>query len=732
MGIINFVTAICFAILTAEVLYVVISFIVKDRADRIAFLRSFKKGKCAIIYFSAIPLFCIGHMYAGADFFAAFFNAISQIINLVVLKYSTSSVQALFNANLFYKITIYYSFVLVGINAVLFTFSLVGQRLWEFRQSVKSKISTKDKLFILGYNQNSVAVYNSDGARSKVIIDKITEQDGYSLYTKKISFVSCASFDGIIARIFKIVAKGKKQYNVIINTNSEENNLSICRGFIAGIEKENKEGKEKIFNHLRIYVFGDPRYEAIYEDAMSSAYGCIHYINKYQMIAMDFIDKYPFTKFMDTRHIDYSRALVRDNIDINVCMIGFGKTNQQIFLTSVANNQFLHEVDSAIDLKKVRYHIFDKDPAENNKNLNHSYYRFRNECADVDPDDYLPLPALPADETYYQLDISDSKFYQHIRQIVSAKPNDVNFIIIAFGTDLENIDMAQKLVEKRQEWGLDNLVIFVKVRAWRKEQTLLEQEGCYFIGNEKDSVYDINAITGDSIFHMAQMRNEIYDLEYKITHEKNITIDNATLSEVRLNANKNWYLSKTQLERESSLYCCLSLKSKLNLMGLDYCIESANELPGMTEQEYLEIYAVGDSVDTSTYNLTVNGKKVVNYTLDYIPSKRTNLAIQEHQRWNSFMISKGMIPSTISEILNEKVIRNGVARFSNGKNYKLRRHGNITSFDGLVTFRKLIADRDKVDEAEKDVIKYDYQLMDDAYWLLKSCGYKIVKLQQIE
>ena len=221
MTIINFVTAICFAILTAEVLYMVISLLVKNRADRIAFLRSFKKGKCAIIYFSAIPLFCIGHMYAGADFIAAFFSAVNQIINLVVLKYSTSTVQALMDANLFYTITMYYGFVLVGLNALFFTFSLVGQRLWEFRQSIKAKITSKDKLFILGYNQNSVAVYNSDTARSKVIIDKISEQDGYSLYTKKISFVSCTSFDSTIAQIFKIVGRGEKQYTVVVNTDSK-------------------------------------------------------------------------------------------------------------------------------------------------------------------------------------------------------------------------------------------------------------------------------------------------------------------------------------------------------------------------------------------------------------------------------------------------------------------------------------------------------------------------------
>ena len=29
--------------------------------------------------------------------------------------------------------------------------------------------------------------------------------------------------------------------------------------------------------------------------------------------------------------------------------------------------------------------------------------------------------------------------------------------------------------------------------------------------------------------------------------------------------------------------------------------------------------------------------------------------------------------------------------FTNGKSYKLRRHGNITTTDGLIAFRKLIA-----------------------------------------
>ncbi len=91
------------------------------------------------------------------------------------------------------------------------------------------------------------------------------------------------------------------------------------------------------------------------------------------------------------------------------------------------------------------------------------------------------------------------------------------------------------------------------------------------------------------------------------------------------------------------------------------------------------------------------------------------------------MLSKGVIPADKQQILNETTVKNGRTVFTDGKNYNLRRHGNITTFDGLAEFRRIIAERDNLDENETDVIKYDYQLMDDAYWLLTRCGFKIVK-----
>ena len=96
------------------------------------------------------------------------------------------------------------------------------------------------------------------------------------------------------------------------------------------------------------------------------------------------------------------------------------------------------------------------------------------------------------------------------------------------------------------------------------------------------------------------------------------------------------------------------------------------------------------------------------------------------------MISRGMIPSSRDQILNEKILVKGRLKNSNGKNYAVRRHGNLTTFEGLVEFRKMITDRDGSSELENDVIKYDYQILDDAYWLLSKNGYKIIKKRNVE
>ncbi len=722
------ITIFCLALMVVGAATVVINLALRDRAGKITYIRSFKRGKGVLIYLFALPLYWMGNRYAGMSVVDGLFDAIRRIVDLVVLKYDFSPVRPLMNANGFFAATVYVCFVLVACNALLFAASLASQHVWNYFGSFRFRHSSKERLVLFGNNEHNHAIYVSDEKRQKTIVDKVGKEEALQLYMKGIHYTSVPSFEKFLVTTVERALRGSSVV-AVVNTECDEKNMALCRSFISHLSTLGEEAQNVCFQRLKIFVFGDPRYEAIYEDIVADSLGCISYINKYQKSAVDFIDRYPFTKFMDERHLDYETSLVREGVELNAVLIGFGKSNRQIFLTSVANNQFITKGENGVELKKVKYHIFDKAPAENNKNLNHNYHRYKNEFEDEEHEDYLPLPDYPAEECFHRLDINDKHFYQEIRRAVTTAELGVNFIVIAFGSDLENIDMAQKLVFKFREWGLKDAVIFVKTRNGEIGRRLLKEEGCYIICDEKEIVYNVEQILGDGIFKMAQMRNEVYDLEYELTKEGGSVLSEEKVNEIKTQAYRKWYKKKTQLERESSLYGCLSLRSKLHMMGLDYCLQS-DEGQALSEAEYLQTYAREDQPDFGYYTVKADGKPIAHYTLQFHESRRKNLAVHEHLRWNSFMISKGMIPACKKLIMEERVD----GTFTNGRNYAVRRHGNITTFAGLEEFRRMVAERDQkagetLEEAEvrKDVIKYDYQLLDDAYWLLTKNGYKIVK-----
>jgi hypothetical protein len=82
------------------------------------------------------------------------------------------------------------------------------------------------------------------------------------------------------------------------------------------------------------------------------------------------------------------------------------------------------------------------------------------------------------------------------------------------------------------------------------------------------------------------------------------------------------------------------------------------------------------------------------------------------------------MPATRLDILTE--MNNG--RYTNGRNDTEKRHGNLCSFEAMREFSRMIAERDGVSELERDVIKYDYQLMDNLPVILKLAGVKMVRL----
>ena len=281
---------------------------------------------------------------------------------------------------------------------------------------------------------------------------------------------------------------------------------------------------------------------------------------------------------------------------------------------------------------------------------------------------------------------------------------------MAYGTDVENLDFSEKIITKINEWGIsEDTKVFCKIRDKILNSQVFNKEfasnNFFTFGNESEEVYSISKIVSEKNEQMAKDRHLCYALE---------GVDEADEGIVKAKALKKWY-AQSQVQRESNTYACLSIRLKLNLLGFDYCSKEDDRVSA--ETEFKELYENGDSIIYDDTKPAVKGHKIVKYSNDIKDgSIRYIMAVQEHQRWTAYMITSGFVPSTIKEISEGNV-----------KNMKLRRHGNITTFDGLYKFREIMAKSMGTSEEKTDVIRYDYQIMDDVVWILSDNGYKIVK-----
>ncbi len=763
----------CLVVMGIIVLTIVIKLFVLDRADKINYIRSFKKGKCAIIYLIAIPLFFLSNFYGGKTVFESLLDAISKSVYLIALKYDTANVASLSSVCPLFKVALYMCLTLVIINAIVFVFSLLHQAVWERIKIFKFKLGKQTKCIVIGNNKKGKTIYKTCGEQC-ILAGKISAEEQNKLFVENIAYQPFAKGketknwlnDYINPLVVKLKNTGKK-VNIIIVEDDEKTKLHFCGEFVKYV----RQCDESLLKNISVYVFGDRGHEDIYSRFEKQAKGCLIYVNEYSQIAIDFIEKYPLTKYLTAEQLDTESGLVKPNLDLSVVMIGFGNTNQQMFLSMVANNQLLTEdKDSNVILKKIKYHCFDRLHTANNKNLNQNYFKYKYSFFDangqccVNENDYLDLPEIPAEEYYHYFDINEKSFYQDLKSITVGQEEKVIQIIVSLGDDYNSLDIANKIVVKLKEWEVVNCQVFVRVRdkdIIRDSKILLDDTYCIPFGTEDESVYNYSSIVIEKYREMAIMRNYIYDIEKDMNPQY--------INEEKMEESKaKWFTEKSVIERGSNLYACLGLRSKLQMFGLDYKEKNTSErlldiekeladantdktiknkekikeltrtakllkkeikkygneeddCKAVTEKEYIDCYAKGD-MPNIVYNQKL-GRGFVKYGLVNNRSLRTNMAIQEHFRWNAYMIIQGFVPSSKDMIINDKI--QGV--HTNGKSYERRYHANLTTFNGLKEYRKIIAKRDNKTEEECDVIKYDYQLLDGAFWLLNANGYKIYK-----
>ena len=724
MAAVNIVSVLCLVYMIGVVVYSAAPFVkASGRGERLKLLNGFKKGKAALIYFAALPLYLLAHAYNGESAAGTLWLAIKSCVDTFILKFDYTSAAALMADNVFYAAVVEICFVLVVVNAVLFAAALFGQRVYNL--ALARKAWKAQKLYVIvGFNKHNVDMLASvpNDTCAVLLGDGSKEARDAACLVKR----PMLAFDlgGDIAKLLedKISDIAQKKIYIIVNTGDDTHNVIICEQLSELIARINC-ARPDIETGIFAYVLGQTENRSTFTHFSEKTNGRLRYVDKYQLVADRFRALHPMTEFMTEREIDYAHATIRPEVDLGFVMIGFGKTNRRIFLNSVADNQYLMRTKNGLEQKRVTYTVFDRVNSQNDKNLNHSYFRYRNTLtlAKGKEDEYLPLPPEPAVTNFFKLDINEGEFYFRLREALLAKEGRAayNYIVIGFGSDLENLDLADKIYAKIREWGVAEYTrLFVKIRDGKLSREVVAKEYCkatefYTFGEEDVNVYNVDVIGSEPEERMAWRRHFAYTAEW---YRNDAEIDENGVKKqdvVMREALDKWYGDFSQSQRDSNIAACRNIRTKLNLIGFDYAPGDAPQKDA--SERFVRTYTAGDEIRYT--GETFEGKKMIEYrNADFDrDSVRKTFAVQEHQRWNASMIACGIVPSTRRQIEN-----------GDSKNLKLRRHGNITTFEGLIEFRKIVAKIKGKSEEDTDVIRYDYQILDDLLWMFDVNGFKVI------
>lgn len=732
----------------------------KHRKERVAFIRSYKKGDFTVAFVPYFVLFFAGVLYTRtiipkvqfsfSIFVDSFFDSLAKTLYLAGLRFDTGTVQAFMDSCKCFKTAIYIAFSIVVFNAVLFFLSFLMQRLSLFfatARRLRKKRTRKNTCFIYGKNPTNVYIYNSDKENEypvKYIIDEFKDRGDDEYFSRGITYANLLNNESeakYLKKYLNCKFKDQKELVMIINFEDDATNLSLCNSLLKEIGEYHKEyeryeavpekkldkeltAAEKLeeqldsvstrLSKLSIYVFGDGTKDSLYYELESRGFGVIHYMNKYRNVGQGFLWDNPLVKYMDERHIDYAKGLLKPGVKATFALVGFGKMNRELFSNLVSGNQFATEDENGNPVPlQMDYYLYDKNENLFSKDLNYGYFRYekfykgftvveedeeerkkKESKVKEEKEKYLPLAPLPANVMPIEdCDINSPEFFESLQKnLVASDERHLNLVFVSFGEDLENAELAKKIAQLGREWGISNLKVFVRMKHPKSNRALIERAADAEGGAEvriygdEDELYSLKRILSKTILKFGMLTDSTYQ---RVSKSKSGSVKDIML-------NRLWYATRYNIDRISSCYSGINVKNMLGLMNLEV---SSSDEGLLTKDAYDSIYQP-------------EGKNSI---------IRNNLMFTEHMRWTAFMICNGYVPSTREQI------RKKDEPGKKGKCHEERRHGNITTYDGLDEFARIVSEVFNNKPEDNDVKQFDAMIMENCPTILGMMGLGIKK-----
>ncbi len=540
------------------------------------------------------------------------------------------------------------------------------------------------------------------GTSEQALLYVKNNKDCVLLTNKVVSKEALTKYISLGYVVWNKVLSVKLLQSITSSTTSQYNLICFSEGndFFSYIDTfvdyQNDEEKNKL--NIKLFLEVDEDKLATVRGEIVEKNGYEHLITAFsrnELMARSFVEDYPVTKHLPKEFI-LEDASIKANTKINVFYLGQTALSEEIFRQYSINNQLVSYKKKEYAVNPINYFFFD----ESFKTNNYAIKDLLPSLKSLGTDDYVTIPEAPFNVSY---PTKPSTLKDEISNILSKlnTKNSYSYIVIDFGDEYKNVELGSRLKALFSEY--DNFHIYVCAQ----EKYSVDEEHLTYYGNF-NSVLTHDVIVNEGLAIMGKAVNKMYFKELLIDKKDSPDYLKFVEKEAQISWEKQNYFTLY-----SNIYSALSLRIKLNLLGLDYVKDGKAENLELIKEKY----------DSSSFSKEYNSY--------FEQSKKNALLAQEHARWNAYHLVNEYLPMP-----KEKI----VATANNGeyvkfvtKNTVLRKHACLASFKGLDNLSSYLASKasnilgKEVATDVYDYYKYDEALISSAEDILRELGYSIVK-----
>ena len=494
----------------------------------------------------------------------------------------------------------------------------------------------------------------------------------------------------VLRKSFTVQLLGSRQFNATTRYNivctEAEKALDYIDTFIAYKKAETNAKNIYLYLELEGEKAETVRREIVEKNEMEAF---IDTFSTSELLARTFTHANPVTKYLPKEYIE--DAAIKTGTEISVFVLGFGTLGQEVYRQSVLNNQLV-TFDGEYKVLPINYYLCDTGIDVTEWNIS----GLPEDLGELNAAEYFPLPELPFKTNVIDRTPTSREVLTAIKR-QAQKDNNYTLIIINTDEDCRNIEIGAKL--KMMLFGAEHYHLFVRSEAAYTE----DDEIVTYFGNSED-VFNHDVIVNDSLSAMAKKLNEVYTAQYAGAEERNRPDFAQYIQE---KAEKDWN-GLDYFTRYSNIYSAMNLRTKLNLLGLDFVKD-------------------GNGANTALITERHGHKGEYAYNEYFVPSVRNALIAQEHARWNTYHLLGEYLPLDKSGITVKS--DEGKKVCFNVKNTAAKKHACLTTYNGLNDLSAYLAQKagNGCTAADYDYYIYDEMMITSAEELLTSLGYSVIE-----